>query len=95
MDCLLAIYACMFFVGVLGNGILGLTLCCGPGAKSRSPLLFGMIFADLLVCSVSGPLTAALYVISPWTQTWFHIALFVQVQEQVETFPKNLTNNSN
>ncbi|KAK9889869.1 hypothetical protein WA026_008671 [Henosepilachna vigintioctopunctata] len=78
MDYLLSIYACIFLIGVVGNGILGLTLCCGPGVKSRSPLLFGLILADLLVCSLSGPLTAALYVLSPWTQTWFHIALFVQ-----------------
>lgn len=79
MDYLITIYGCMFLVGVLGNGTLGLTLCCGPGAKTRSPLLFGLIFADLLVCSLSGPVTAALYVLSNWTQTWRYIALFVQV----------------
>ncbi|XP_044256671.1 somatostatin receptor type 4 [Tribolium madens] len=78
MDYLITIYGCMFLVGVLGNGTLCLTLCCGPGAKTRSPLLFGLIFADLLVCCLSGPVTAALYVLSNWTQTWKYIALFIQ-----------------
>ncbi|RZC42057.1 galanin receptor type 3 [Asbolus verrucosus] len=78
MDYLISLYGCMFLVGVLGNGSLGLTLCCGPGAKTRSPLLFGLIVADLLVCCLSGPITAALYVLSSWTQTWWHVALFIQ-----------------
>ncbi|XP_068917071.1 galanin receptor type 3 isoform X2 [Tenebrio molitor] len=78
MDYLISLYGCMFLVGVLGNGSLGLTLCCGPGAKTRSPLLFGLIVADLLVCCLSGPVTAALYVLTSWTQTWRHVALFVQ-----------------
>lgn len=69
----------MFLVGVLGNGSLGFALCCGPGARSRSPLLLGLITADLLVCSLSGPVTAALYTLTSWTQTWYHAALFVQV----------------
>ena len=86
MDYLPSLYGCMFLVGVLGNGSLGLTLCCGPGAKSRSPLLFGLIVADLLVCCLSGPITAALYVLSSWTQTWRHVALFIQVPR----FIKNL-----
>lgn len=79
MDALLSIYGCMFLVGVLGNGSLGLALCCGPGARTRSPLLLGLIAADLVVCGVSGPVTAALYAITNWNQTWKHVALFFQV----------------
>lgn len=79
MDFVLTVYGCMFLVGVLGNGSLGLTLCCGPGAKTRSPLLFGLIVADLLVCCLSGPITAAFYVITFTSQLWYRIALFIQV----------------
>lgn len=79
MDVLLSIYGCMFLIGVLSNGSLGLALCCGPGARTRSPLLLGLIAADLVVCGISGPVTAALYVVTSWSHTWRHVALFFQV----------------
>lgn len=79
MNFLLSAYGCIFLVGVISNGSLGLALCCGPGAKTRSPLLLGLITADLLVCGLSGPVTAALYTVSSWTQTWHQIAFFIQV----------------
>ncbi|XP_031335415.1 C-X-C chemokine receptor type 2 [Photinus pyralis] len=78
MEYITSLYGCMFLVGLLGNGSLGLTLCCGPGAKARSPLLLGLVAADFLVCCLSGPVTAAIYVTSTLSQTWLRVALFVQ-----------------
>ncbi|XP_022915564.1 galanin receptor type 3 [Onthophagus taurus] len=78
MDYIVSLYGCMFLVGVLANGTLGLALCTGPGAKSRSPLLLGLVAADFCVCCLSGPITAALYTITTWTQSWSNIAIFLQ-----------------
>lgn len=79
MEYIISLYGCMFLLGLLGNGSLGLTLCCGPGARFRSPLLLGLITADFFVCCISGPITAALYVITTWNQLWLQVALFAQV----------------
>lgn len=79
MDYLVSLYGCMFLVGVLGNGTLGIALCSGPGAKHRSPLLLGLVAADFCVCCLSGPVTAAIYMITSWSESWFHIASFIQV----------------
>ncbi|KAF5294479.1 hypothetical protein FQR65_LT01605 [Abscondita terminalis] len=78
MDYITSLYGCIFLVGLLGNGSLGLTLCCGPGAKARSPLLLGLVAADFFVCCLSGPVTVALYLTSTSSQPWLRIALFVQ-----------------
>ncbi|XP_018331570.1 uncharacterized protein LOC108741301 isoform X2 [Agrilus planipennis] len=78
MDYLTSFYGCVFFMGLMGNGCLVLMLCCGRGARMRSPLLLGLVFADLFVCCLSGPITAARYVITTWTQPWERLAIFMQ-----------------
>ncbi|XP_065166075.1 5-hydroxytryptamine receptor 7 isoform X2 [Atheta coriaria] len=78
MDYILSLYGCVFLVGVLGNGSLGLALCSGPGAKNRSPLLLGMVAADFFVCCIAGPVTAATYAVSSWSNVWWRIAQFLQ-----------------
>lgn len=79
MNVILTLYGCIFFAGVLGNGSLGLALCCGPGARTRSPLLLGLIAADFMVCAVSGPVTAALYSATKLNEKLKRFALFFQV----------------
>lgn len=81
MEYLPGLYGCMFLVGLMGNGSLFASLCLGPGPRARSPILLGLVAADFLVCSLSGPATAALYIVphENWTQPWLRIAQFMQV----------------
>ena len=79
MDYLVSLYGCVFLIGVLGNGTLGIALCSGPGARNRSPLLLCLVAADFLVCCISGPVTAAIYAVTSWAESWLCIATFVQV----------------
>lgn len=82
MDYILSIYGCIFLLGVLGNGSLGLALSSGPGGKNRSPLLLGLVAADFFVCCLSGPVTAVIYAVSTLSSSWFDIALFLQVNKR-------------
>lgn len=82
MDYIISIYGCVFLTGVLVNGSLGLALCNGQGAKNRSPLLLGLVAADFFVCSLAGPITAVIYAVSTWRQSWLIVAYFIQVSSR-------------
>lgn len=86
MDLIISIYGCVFLMGVLSNGSLGIALFTGPGSKNRSPLLLGLVAADFFVCCMAGPVTAASYAISSLTQSWARITTFAQVTIQNSSF---------
>lgn len=54
---LLILYAIIIFTGITGNVSLIITLLSQPSGRLRNPLLVALCFADLLVTSVSAPLT--------------------------------------
>ncbi|CAH0561909.1 unnamed protein product [Brassicogethes aeneus] len=79
MEFIVSIYGCLFFIGFLANGLLGLKFVCGPGGQTTNPFLYGLIIADLFVCGLSGP--ATLIVLDDHhtlSQNWLIFTNFIQ-----------------
>ncbi|XP_017787056.1 PREDICTED: uncharacterized protein LOC108569859 [Nicrophorus vespilloides] len=77
MYILIGLYGCLFLFGVYGNGTIALSLFRGPGIHQRNPFVIAMVFADLIVCIISIPMTVTSLTIT-WTVTAQPIFNFLQ-----------------
>lgn len=57
---LFTIYAIVIFSGAFGNCALIFSICSQPLGRQRKPLLFALCLADLLVVTLSAPLSIVL-----------------------------------
>lgn len=77
MEILIIFYGCLLLIGVVGNGMLAISVWYGRG--SRSPLLICLIAADFSVCCISGPVTAAFYAQTERTSVFICATKILQV----------------
>ncbi|KAJ9584209.1 hypothetical protein L9F63_021444, partial [Diploptera punctata] len=56
---LVCLYGVVLVAGVVGNSMVAVVMCTQQTARMRNNLMLSVCVSDLLVCALSGPLTAA------------------------------------